>query len=166
MRYDCHENSPGDREYRDFLSRLSVPLMQRLKAPARGLDFGCGPGPTLSVMFEERGFAMEVYDLYYAPDETVWGRTYDFITASEVAEHLRDPRTVFRCLWAHLQPGGYLGIMTQLVPRNVDFATWPYQNDPTHICFFSEKTFRRLAESWNAEIEVLGTSVVLFRKRD
>ena len=51
--YDLHQNSPDDPEYRRFLSRLFIPMMGRINPKSRGLDFGSGPGPTLSVMFEE-----------------------------------------------------------------------------------------------------------------
>jgi len=53
--YDCHQNSPTDPEYRRFLSRLFLPLRDRIAPESHGLDFGSGPGPTLSIMFEEIG---------------------------------------------------------------------------------------------------------------
>ncbi|MGB2360319.1 MAG: methyltransferase, partial [Porticoccaceae bacterium] len=53
--YDQHQNSPDDLQYRRFLSRLTEPLLERLGPCSRGLDFGCGPGPTLSVMMAEQG---------------------------------------------------------------------------------------------------------------
>ena len=51
--YDLHENDPNDPGYRAFLDRLAGPLDKRLAPHSHGLDFGCGPGPTLSVMLEE-----------------------------------------------------------------------------------------------------------------
>jgi hypothetical protein len=55
--YDTHENSPDDPGYRAFLNRLAAPLLAQLPSgqPLSGLDFGCGPGPTLSVMLREAG---------------------------------------------------------------------------------------------------------------
>jgi len=32
-----------------------------------GLDYGCGPGPTLSVMLREKGFKMADYDPFFKP---------------------------------------------------------------------------------------------------
>ena len=52
-RYLLHENSPEDQHYREFLSRLTDHLIPKLKRGAHGLDFGSGPGPTLSVMLQE-----------------------------------------------------------------------------------------------------------------
>jgi len=52
------KNSPDDPRYRAFLSRLFIPLNERIAPESCGLDFGSGPGPTLSVMFEEQGHTM------------------------------------------------------------------------------------------------------------
>ena len=130
-----------------------------------GLDFGCGPGPTLSVMFEEAGFSMAVYDRFYADDRQVLNRKYDFVTASEVVEHLRDPGRDLNMLWTLLKPGGYLGIMTKQVVDRKAFSQWHYIHDPTHVCFFSPATFQWLAGLWQAELQIIAKDVIVFRKR-
>jgi hypothetical protein len=71
-RYDTHQNSPQDPRYRQFLNRLFLPIQQQLPPHSSGLDFGSGPGPTLSVMFEEVGHHMAIYDRFYADDPTVY----------------------------------------------------------------------------------------------
>ncbi len=162
--YDQHENSPDDFEYRKFLSRLFEPMLQRLHPNSNGLDFGSGPGPTLSVMFEEAGHKMEIYDPFYAPDITPLSQQYDFITASEVVEHMHQPTEELDRLWSCLKPGGLLGIMTKRVTDQSKFAGWHYKNDPTHVCFFSKKTFQWFAAHWNAVLTIAGNDVVLFRK--
>ena len=53
--YDLHQNQPDDLGYRHFLDRLATPLLGALTIPSEGLDFGCGPGPTLSLMLEDAG---------------------------------------------------------------------------------------------------------------
>ena len=63
--YDLHNNQSDDKGYRQFLSRLQQPLMMSIKSGAKGLDFGCGPGPTLSLMLEEAGYAISLYDIFY-----------------------------------------------------------------------------------------------------
>lgn len=162
--YDKHQNSPRDLGYRRFLSRLLEPLAERLAPGSRGLDFGSGPGPTLSVLFEEAGHHQRIYDPFYAPDPAPLSDRYDFITASEVVEHLHHPRRELDLLWSLLHPGGWLGIMTKRVLDQQAFARWHYKADPTHICFFSLETFRWLAELWGAELSVVGKDVVLLRK--
>ncbi len=162
--YQLHQNSPEDAGYRTFLGRLADPLMRRLSPGDCGLDFGSGPGPTLSVMLMEAGFPMAIYDPFFAPDDHVWDRRYGFVTATEVVEHLHDPRRELERLWSVLQPGGWLGIMTKRVRNAAAFATWHYKNDPTHVIFFADETFAWLANQWSAELECCDADVVLMRK--
>ncbi len=164
-RYDLHENDPSDECYRRFLSRLFTPLSERLVPCSHGLDFGSGPGPTLSLMFEEAGHAMDIYDPFYAPDPRVFERQYDFITASEVLEHLHRPREELDRLWGVLKQGGWLGVMTKRARDAKAFKGWPYKNDDTHVIFFSEATFEWLADRWSADLFFEGTDVVLLRKK-
>jgi hypothetical protein len=162
--YDKHENSAADPRYRTFLSRLQEPLLERLSPCSHGLDFGSGPGPTLSLMFEEAGHAMHIYDPFYAADDTAWQHRYDFITASEVVEHLHDPRRELDRLWSCLKPQGLLGIMTKRVIDRDAFARWHYKDDPTHVGFFSLATFRWLATRWQAELTVPADDVAVLAK--
>ena len=162
--YDLHDNRPDDPAYRTFLNRMFLPMQDRLKAASDGLDFGAGPGPTLSLMFEEAGHRMRIYDHFYAPALSTLGQTYDFITATEVVEHLHHPGFELDRLWSLLKPGGLLGVMTQLVPEHTPFADWYYLKDPTHVCFFSQSTCKWLAEQWQAELTFPRNTVMLFHK--
>jgi hypothetical protein len=163
-RYDLHRNAVGDEGYRRFLSRLFLPLQQRLVPGSSGLDFGSGPAPTLSRMFVEAGHSMTLYDLCYEKVLAALDKQYDFITASEVAEHLREPRKELDGLWACLKRGGWLGIMTKFAVDRAAFSSWYYKDDPTHICFFSRETVTWLAAAWNAELIIPEDGVALFRK--
>ncbi|MDX1464068.1 MAG: class I SAM-dependent methyltransferase [Halomonas sp.] len=163
--YDQHENSPDDPGYRRFLSRLYDPLRERLAPGASGLDFGAGPGPTLSVMFEEAGHPMAIYDPFYAPDVSVLERRYAFITATEVVEHLFAPGEELDRLVDRLEPGGWLGLMTKRVTTPEAFVGWHYILDPTHVCFFSEATFRWLADEFEMNVELPTADVVLLQRR-
>lgn len=162
--YDKHRNSPDDVGYRSFLSHLYTPLLARLAPGSSGLDFGSGPGPTLSVMFEEAGHSMAIYDPFYAPDKRVLAREYDFVTASEVVEHFHNPATDLELLWSLLKSGGYLGIMTGLALDSNAFAGWRYKDDHSHVSFFSRETLGWLAEKWQAEWTILERNVCLFQK--
>jgi len=164
--YDLHENDPSDSGYRAFLSRLFEPLNQCLKPNSTGLDFGCGPGPTLSMMFEEVGHEVSIYDPHYYPDKSVLAIHYDFITATEVAEHLHHPGEVLNNLWSLLHPGGYLGLMTSFVPTHFSFDEWHYRTDPTHISFFSPETFEWLADEFRAALTLEGRSVAILKKQE
>ena len=39
-----------------------LPLIERIKLNSIGLDYGCGPGPALSLMLREKGYQMFNYD--------------------------------------------------------------------------------------------------------
>ena len=162
--YDNHQNSPTDSGYRKFLSRLAQPLLAQIAPNSLGLDFGSGPGPTLSLMLEEQGHRVAIYDPYYAPDEAALSRSYDFITSTEVVEHLAAPGFEMEKLWALLKPGGYLAIMTKQVTDRESFGLWHYKNDPTHISFFSNRSFQYLGNKWDSAPAFIGADVIIFRK--
>ncbi len=162
--YDKHQNSVHDSGYRKFLSRLCQPLVERLPVGARGLDFGCGPGPALADMLTEAGYCVDLYDVFYQPDQSVLEKKFDFICATEVVEHLHHPGLIFDQLWDLLTSGGYLGVMTKLVLDEAAFARWHYKNDPTHVCFFSRETFQWWAGINGAKIEFIGADVIIPNK--
>jgi SAM-dependent methyltransferase len=147
-RYDNHKNTPDDLGYVTFLSQLTEPLLECLDTPSHGLDFGSGPGPCLHLLLEAKGHTMSVFDIYYANDPECLERQYDFITATEVVEHLSLPGKVLDELWALLRPGGVLAIMTQPVPEV--FENWWYKNDLSHVSFFHQQTFAFLKKKWGA----------------
>ena len=162
--YDKHENNADDQGYRRFLSRALTPVLSKVKAGATGLDFGCGPGPTLSVMAQEAGFEMQNYDLYYFDHPELLSRSYDFITMTEVIEHLASPMDVLSLLDGMLRQDGVLCVMTKRVKDLQAFSGWHYKNDPTHICFYSERTFRWLGARMNWELEFIEQDVVLYTR--
>lgn len=162
--YDLHQNDPGDSGYRAFLNRLCEPLLARLAPAARGLDFGCGPGPALALMLQEQGHTVCCYDPFYAPDKCVLDHSYEFICATEVVEHLYEPGSELARLWRLLEPGGILGVMTKLVIDADAFSRWHYKNDPTHVCFFSRDSWTWWASGRGIEAEFIGQDVILLQK--
>jgi len=162
--YETHENDPADAGYRLFLQRLVDPLLRRLPGGAQGLDYGSGPGPTLSVMLRERGFPMEIHDPFFAPDATVLRRSYDFITCSETVEHFFCPADEFDRLDQLLRPGGILAIMTSPIEKERPFESWYYARDPTHVCFYARRTMRWIGERFGWAPEFPARDVVIFRK--
>ena len=163
--YDLHENDIRDQGYRRFLSRLSTPLLEKLDSKQKGLDFGCGPGPALSALLEEKGHQMDLYDPFYYINPSVFYKKYDFITATEVVEHLRDPDRDFSTVFKMLKRGGWLGIMTKLVIDERAFSQWHYIRDMTHICFYSRTTFEYIAQRFNADLSFVGKDVILLNKK-
>ena len=163
-RYLLHENSPEDSRYREFLSRLTNHLIPKLPVGAKGLDFGSGPGPTLSVMLEEGGFPMDIYDPYFASDTAPLGRTYDFITCTETVEHFHHPAKEFQRFDHMLRHGGWLGIMTEMLESDEDFPNWWYHTEPTHVCFYKQETMAWIAARYDWRVEFPQKNVTLFYK--
>ncbi|MFC3853554.1 class I SAM-dependent methyltransferase [Salinispirillum marinum] len=163
--YDLHENDVHDERYRAFLARTAEPLLTRLISPSHGLDFGCGPGPLLAEMMREAGHSVALYDAFYYPESAVFEQSYDFITATEVAEHLYDVRYWFDRLWCCLRANGWLAIQTRQAVSATDFPAWHYKNDPTHVSFFTPATFQWLALHWRAELTIISDEVVLFQRQ-
>ncbi len=163
-RYDHHRNDPADPGYRRFLDRLVRPLAARLQPGQRGIDFGCGPGPAVSRMMGEHGFSVADYDIFYANDPSLLEQGYDFLTCTEVVEHFRAPRGEWARFMALVRPGGWLGIMTQLLEPGVDFSNWYYKNDETHVNFYSRETFLYLARRHALSPVFEGSSVILLRR--
>lgn len=164
--YGWHENDPGDPRYRAFLSRLADPLVARLRPRAEGLDYGAGPGPTLSVMLEEHGFRMNIYDPFFAPDSGPLERTYDFITCTETAEHFFAPGEELSRLDRMLRPAGWLAVMTETLrsERERSFATWRYARDPTHVCFYRPETMEWISGRFGWSLERPSPDVAMFLK--
>ncbi|MFW5921509.1 MAG: class I SAM-dependent methyltransferase [Polyangiales bacterium] len=162
--YELHENDPADSRYRRFLSRAAGAVRARVPPPAEGLDFGCGPAPALSAMLEEDGYAMAVHDEHFAPDPSALARDYDFITATEVLEHLAEPAETLGILLGCLRPGGWLVAMTKRARDRDAFARWHYIRDPTHVVFFSDATFRWIAARHGLDLEIVGPDVIALRR--
>lgn len=183
--YDLHENTVGDTGYEKFLSRAANPVIEyfsterrddETETAIRGLDFGCGPCTVLANMLSAppHKFQVDSYDLFYFPQNAHFlqrADCYDFVTATEVVEHLAEPLAVFRQLWKCLRlDGGILVIMTKRVAGTLDrFRNWHYIRDPTHISFFHEETFNWLSKELPRENEmsivtVISPDVVMLRK--
>jgi hypothetical protein len=167
--YDQHQNNPDDEGYRAFLKRLMSPLLEELSstdiiASATGLDFGSGPGPTLSIMLKEAGYDMAIYDHFYANHPQVLDRQYDFITSTEVWEHLSMPGKIINHLFSILKRPGIMGVMTKRIPSSA-FEKWHYIKDPTHITFFADETFNYIAQQYQCELRLFSNDVALFIRK-
>lgn len=160
--YQLHHNDPNDPRYRTFLNRLALPLAAALAPGAVGLDYGCGPGPTLSVMLRERGYPTAEYDPFFFPDEALLDQQYDFVTCTETAEHFFAPSEEFTRMFGMLRPNGVLGVMTQMVRESEPFESWRYARDPTHVCFYRPETMRWIAARFQRRLQMPEANVALF----
>lgn len=162
--YDQHQNAVDDPGYRAFLAPAADCAGERLNAGSKILDYGCGPGPALAAMLEERGYRVSRYDPIYRPDSEALTGAYDAITCTEVVEHFHDPAGEFERLDGLLQPGGWLIVMTRFQTDDARFARWHYRRDPTHVVFFRPQTFVFVGRRMGWEVECRLPRLALMRK--
>jgi SAM-dependent methyltransferase len=139
--YLLHNNDVSDPRYREFVRPLYEQVREHVRPGAKGLDFGSGTGPVLAGMLRRAGYEVRLFDPFFEPDAETLGGTYDFIVACEVMEHVFNPSAELRRLRRMLCSGGLLGVMTLLWDERIDFASWHYRRDPTHVAFYSRATF-------------------------
>lgn len=165
-RYQLHENDLSDVGYTEFLGRLIQPLKSRHPVGSKALDFGSGPNPVMAKILRMEGFEVNIYDSFYAADTTVFDQTFDFITLTEVLEHLSRPRKELARLSEILRPGGTIAVMMRLLDDSVDFSNWHYKNDPTHLCFYSWETCLWLADYFGLRALRIEKDIVIFEKAE
>ena len=165
--YDQHNNSLENEGYvqmfEDFIEVAIAPYLKKIQT---ALDFGSGPTPVFSELLKRRGLEVDIYDLYYAPKKVYEGKTYDLITSTEVFEHLSKPLETLQLLMEHLKEGGYLVLMTKFPPKEDKvFLNWWYRRDPTHISFFTPKSFEVMAQKVGLKVlKTINDNVVVFQK--
>ncbi len=138
-RYDAHQNDESDPGYRQYLMKTVRPVISELKGIGLGLDFGCGKTQLLGKLFHDHGYAMDSYDLFYLPDESIWEKSYDFVVMNEVIEHLGDPMGTIERLKTICR--GPLFVRTKFYPTSQkEFTNWFYKRDLTHVQFFNRNS--------------------------
>lgn len=155
-RYLRHRNDPADPGYRSYLEEFVRKAVLPYAPPGgRILDFGSGPVPALAALLGDHGFAATAYDPYFAPDPPYRAGPFDLIAIHEVAEHLSRPYFEFARLARILAPGGRFAVRTRFAPEDPgEFRTWWYREDPTHVGFFSSRSFAVLAGRLGMSVEL------------
>ncbi len=165
--YDRHENSYEDERYIAYFERfLNASLLPYISNDACGLDYGSGPSPVLSTLLNKRyNHQMDIYDLYYHDIALDGNKRYDFITCTEVIEHIENPIETLSYFKSILKEDGILSMMTQFHRKDDDFfMNWHYMRDMSHISFFTEKTMQHIAEEVGLElIQCDGKRYMTFR---
>jgi SAM-dependent methyltransferase len=161
-RYERHNNNIKDPGYRKFVSPITQAILTSFTENHQGLDFGSGPGPVITSMLREKGFSVETYDPFFDYRPEVLNNTYDYIACCEVVEHFHDPIIEFKRLRQLLKPKGKLLIMTELYHEELNFENWYYKNDPTHVFFYQESTFKWIKDTFNFKsIQFTGRLTIL-----
>lgn len=163
-RYLLHNNDVNDPNYQRFTAPISDFVIKHYSAKDKGLDFGSGTGPVITRVLRDSGYDIDTYDPFFAPDEAVLQRTYDYIASCEVFEHFFDPCREITRLRGLLKAGGRLIVMTLLYHDHIDFENWFYRKDMTHVFIYRPETFRHIAASFNFCIEQMTSRLIVLRK--
>lgn len=165
--YENHNNSIEDEGYVSLLNQVVEPLQSLLSGihDPRGLDYGCGPGPTVAKILQKNQIKCCNFDPFFFPDFDLLKKKYEFVVATEVVEHFYFPQQSWEAMVGLTMPGGYIAITTQLQPDSIEgFRSWWYARDPTHVSFYSIRTLDKLTELFSLSIKYRKKGNVIFQK--
>lgn len=163
-RYKTHNNIVTDINYQDFVKDLVTLVKSNEKKKSLGLDFGCGPGPVIQHLLIKEGFHILTFDPFFQPDNSVLKKSYHYIVSCEVIEHFNAPYLSFLKLKKMLFPGARLYLKTDILNESNlrNFEYWGYRQDPTHVFFYSPKTFDYIKEEFKYKsLKISGRTIVL-----
>lgn len=164
LRYEHHKNDIRTPGYEKFLRELISPVLERVSKTAKGLDYGSGPYPMLSEIVKEDGYQIEIYDPFFSNDKSKLNRRYDFITCCEVAEHFYNPNEEFKKIYDLLENNGILGVKTGILTKNIDFKSWFYKEDDTHVVFYTPASIKWICNEFHFENIFQAHNVFILKK--
>jgi len=162
-RYGLHQNDVNDHGYQNFVSPILNAVKKDYKHTHTGLDFGSGSSSIISILLEEQGYTIRTYDPFFDPNDHVLKNSYDFITCCEVMEHFYTPFKEFSLLTSLLNPKGTLYCKTNVYDQSIDFDSWWYKNDPTHVFFYTAKTLEWIKNTFKFKSLILKKDLITFR---
>jgi SAM-dependent methyltransferase len=163
-RYLLHQNHLEDQGYRNFVKPILEAVRESHGTDAIGLDFGCGHTPVISEILKSEGYAVDVYDPVFFPQKTFEGKTYDFIICCEVMEHFTNPEKEFELLGRLLKMPGNLFCMTSVYSDQIDFESWYYKNDPTHVFLYRDETLDHIRQKFGFQSHKTEDRLIVFSK--
>lgn len=163
-RYQEHNNDVKDAGYQDFVSDIIVEVIKDWNKTDLGLDFGAGTGPVITKLLEDRGYNVEIYDPFFWKEKKLLDKKYDFIVACEVIEHFHNPLHEFQLLYSLLRKKGKLYCKTEVYKNEIDFKSWYYKDDPTHVFFYHEKAFEWIVENIGFKNYTIKGRVIILEK--
>jgi len=148
LRYREHNNNINDYGYQSFVSPITSTILRDFTKDHKGLDFGAGTGPVISMILKDNSFNIKLYDPFFHNYPNLLKDKYDYIAACEVIEHFHNPKKEFSLLRNLLRQDGKLYCMTNVYNENIDFNTWDYKNDFTHVFIYHKNTILYIKEEF------------------
>ncbi|GAA4270844.1 class I SAM-dependent methyltransferase [Aquimarina gracilis] len=163
-RYLLHQNDVNDSGYQNFVSPIVKAIFNRYDSSHIGLDFGSGSGPVITSLLTNKEYNIRTYDPYFAPNNKALNSRYDYVICCEVMEHFYIPSKEFELLFSLLKPNGTLYCKTNLYYNTIDFDSWWYKNDPTHVFFYSPDSLHWIKNRLGFESLTIEKDLITFRK--
>lgn len=161
-RYKEHNNDVHDTGYQQFVSPIVNGVLANFKNNHKGLDFGCGTGPVITKLLQDKAYNITTYDPFFDNNLNALKTTYDYIVCCEVIEHFHNPLKEFQLLKSLLNSEGKLYCMTDIYNEAIDFENWYYKNDETHVIFYQQKTLEWLAKQLNFSKVTVEKRLIIF----
>ncbi|WP_378187163.1 class I SAM-dependent methyltransferase [Aquimarina sp. W85] len=163
-RYLLHKNDVHDPGYQQFVAPIVDAILKNHDNRALGLDFGCGTGPVIAKLLSASQYKIEKYDPFFMQDLSVLKQFYNYIICCEVIEHFYTPKKEFELLHSLLKPNGKMYCKTNLLLPTINFETWWYKNDSTHVFFYSKNTLNYIKEAFHFETLVIKKDLFILGK--
>ena len=162
-RYKLHDDNSEDIGYRKFVSPITNNIQKDFSVMDEGLDFGAGTSQIITKVMKEVGYNIVSYDPYFHNYPQLLEKKYDYIASCEVIEHFYNPKREFALLQNMLKDGAKLYLMTDIYDEKIDFASWYYKNDPTHVFLYTKKTFEYIAKTFAFSIEKIERRLIVLK---
>ena len=162
--YEAHVNDVSDIRYQKFTLPITQFVLNNFLPKHKGLDFGSGTGPVISSELTKKDYHISQYDPFFAPNPSLLHKKYDYIVSCEVFEHLYQPKSEIDRLVSLLNDEGCILIMTILYHDEIDFKTWSYKKDPTHVFIYRKETIAYIAKEKGLKIEEMTERFIALRK--
>jgi hypothetical protein len=168
-RYLEHKNKSGDLGYRASVQELVDQILKNENTDDKGLDYGCGEDSAVVALLQEQKLDVDLYDPLFYPNANIGLKSFDYVVASEVVEHFREPLTEWQKMSSLVKAKGRLYVQTlslEKIKTPDEFARWYYARDLTHFSFYSELSMKILAKKIGLPMIYSSQKVFVFQKQD
>ena len=162
LRYLAHNNDIDNRHYQGFVKPIVESVLEDFGTEDMGLDFGAGTGPVISKLLNDKGLTPQLFDPFFYNSPDLLQRKYDYIICCEVMEHFYNPRKEFILLREILRNKGKLYCMTSIYDDSIDFQSWHYKNDKTHVFFYKKETLEYIYREFNFSDLKINDKLIIF----
>jgi len=161
-RYLHHQNDVYDLGYQQFTSLISDAVLRDYSPKDKGLDFGAGTGPVIAKLLTDQHFNIRLYDPFFHNHPPLLEEKYDYIVCCEVMEHFYHPAKELALLKRLLKHNARLYCMTEIYNEEIDFKSWHYKSDPTHVFFYHQQSLNYIKEQFGFSKMTVEGRLIIF----